>query len=366
MPMQPDPRPAHEPPDFVIEGLRGLAALMVVAAHYLPHFFGIGSFGYTGVDLFFVLSGFVFAPYLAGRPLPLLPHLLRRWFRLYPLYLVALALYAVLHLVRGEPLLYLPQHLALLHTWQNTVVASYYNAAFWSLPPEVEFYLLLPLLARWVRSLGGLLWLGAAALLLRLAVMALQPFPAVGEGLPLALSVHLPGVLVEFVAGALAWRATRLAPGVGRRLTLLLLGLALWLLAAGLFVRSLGTGQVVWLAGWRLPPGSLDLLAAAAYAAGVAGLAGAWARPPGWLVAACGWLGALSYGVYLFHNAMLQIVPPALPGTGPLGWALASLFATLLVAAVLHRALEAPARAWGRQLARRATPGQPPALRQPR
>lgn len=53
-----------------VELLRGMAALLVVVSHY-QHLagmdFGILRFAFSGVDLFFVLSGFVFAPYLFGR-----------------------------------------------------------------------------------------------------------------------------------------------------------------------------------------------------------------------------------------------------------------------------------------------------------
>ena len=79
-----------------IEGLRGLAALMVMWWHYrhwvMPER-DVDAFAYTGVDLFFVLSGFVFAPYVFGKPLALGPYMLRRVLRIFPLYVVALLLY---------------------------------------------------------------------------------------------------------------------------------------------------------------------------------------------------------------------------------------------------------------------------------
>lgn len=42
-----------------LDGLRGLAILLVVTFHYFAGYFNFFSFGWTGVDLFFVLSGFL-------------------------------------------------------------------------------------------------------------------------------------------------------------------------------------------------------------------------------------------------------------------------------------------------------------------
>ena len=53
----------------VDEGLRGLAAFMVMwwhLRHWVTDARGPDALGYTGVDLFIVLSGFVFAPYVFG------------------------------------------------------------------------------------------------------------------------------------------------------------------------------------------------------------------------------------------------------------------------------------------------------------
>ena len=105
-----------------LEAWRGLAAWMVVYAHYRP-FVSPGvsllsfsfSFRFTGVDLFFVLSGFVFAPYLFGRPLVLRAFATRRFFRIYPAYFLALGIYASLKTVSSEELPYIWQHLLFAH-----------------------------------------------------------------------------------------------------------------------------------------------------------------------------------------------------------------------------------------------------------
>lgn len=163
---------------------------MVVSAHLLPPLAGIRSFGVTGVDLFFVLSGYVFAPYMAGKPLALRSHLVRRFFRLYPLYAVAVGTYAGIRWLNGQPADHLTEHLLLAHTLESRAIALHLNPAFWSLPPEVEFYLVLPLLARWVQNLRRLVLLWFLALAVHLTISTNQPPTEVEDGVWLVLSVH--------------------------------------------------------------------------------------------------------------------------------------------------------------------------------
>src|SRR4051812_14362325 len=148
------PTARHDDP--AIEALRGFAALMVVTVHYarfLTADAGAWGVASTGVDLFFVLSGYVFAPYFFGKPLEMVPHLVRRFFRLYPLYVCALLTYVVLKLPDPSAWRHFWAHLFMLHTLGSLAIAFFYNPAFWSLPPEVEFYLLLPVLAVLMRHL---------------------------------------------------------------------------------------------------------------------------------------------------------------------------------------------------------------------
>ncbi|HTQ98801.1 MAG TPA: acyltransferase, partial [Candidatus Acidoferrum sp.] len=194
----------------VIELMRGVAALMVVYAHYWKMAgieAGLTGFSYTGVDLFFVLSGFVFAPYFFGQPLQTAPFFIRRFFRIYPLYLVGVVLYWLLKQgwIEGSWSL-LAKHLLFLHTWQNYQIAYALNPAFWSLPPEVEFYLLLPLIARFVQGMRSVSLLFIAAIMLRLGLDWLSPPEQGVVNQSLILSFHLPGLLSEFLCGAIAWK----------------------------------------------------------------------------------------------------------------------------------------------------------------
>ncbi|HVZ46406.1 MAG TPA: acyltransferase [Ramlibacter sp.] len=341
--------------DAAIEGLRGLAALVVVAVHFAPLVTPAGGpwgFAASGVDLFFVLSGFVFAPYFFGRRLAWAPHLVRRAFRLYPLYLTALAVYVLLKLPDPAATRHLAEHVFMLHTLRSPEVAFFYNGAFWSLPPEVEFYLALPLAAGLLRGRGfGMLF--AAALGLHLALVALADGAQPASPASIA-TIHLPGLLVEFCLGAAAWQLAR--EGGARRLRmlagLLVLAVMLWLYSTYIAedpARAQFTAH--WLAG------NVGVGAACGYALVVSALAGR-PNPSGWRLRLCLLGGQLSYGVYLFHNALLQMrVKYGWPIDGWVAVA-CCLLATLALAWVLHHAIEAPARDFGRNLSRRLAPAR--------
>lgn len=341
----------QRPDDPAIEALRGAAALIVVAAHYARFLTtepGVWGFASTGVDLFFVLSGYVFAPYFLGKPLPVLPHLVRRFFRLYPLYIVALLAYAALKV--GDPAAWrhFGTHLFMLHTLSSPEVAFFYNAAFWSLPPEVEFYLVLPLIG-WALGRRQFFWLVAAALALRL-LLAATADPAQGATARVVATVHLPGLLIEFCLGAWAFLVVREHSSRTAAAWRLAAGAA-WLIGVGavyaVFIAN-GRGQSA--PGWI--GGNIGLAAAAGYALVVSAVAGRAGHFRGLRLRLCLLAGELSYAVYLFHNAGAQVVERL---SGATGWVAltASLAVTLAVSYGLHRGLEAPAREFGRQLSRR-------------
>ncbi len=148
-----------------LDGLRGIAALMVMGFHFFQTYpfegSGIGKwlqqftvFGQTGVDLFFVLSGFLITRILLatrGRADYFSSFYLRRSLRIFPLYYFALALnYFVL-----MPLLQEPIPALKLQWWywcylQNipdtfTTLQAVGPGHFWSLAVEEHFYLVWPL-----------------------------------------------------------------------------------------------------------------------------------------------------------------------------------------------------------------------------
>lgn len=352
--------PARAAEDPAIEALRGFAALMVVATHYaymLSSQSNAWGFASTGVDLFFVLSGYVFAPYFFGRKLSVGPHLVRRFFRLYPLYLAALLLYVALKLPDGGAWRHFGVHLWMGHTLSSTDVAFFYNPAFWSLPAEVEYYLLLPLLV-WLVGRTGFLGLLVGSIALHMALLAgADPGEPATSARAIAM-VHTPGLLVEFLLGSAAYRAAQRYPGRVSAWWRLCIGLAA-LVVVGLAYDLLiapRVGQVPSPSLWV--SGNIGLGAAVGYAVAVSAVV-CLARSVG---AAARWwfllLGQLSYGVYLFHNASPKLLAMAgAPATGWLALVLA-LVLMLVMAWAAHHLIEHPLRRYGRGLSQRLARSQ--------
>lgn len=171
-----------------IDALRGIAALAVVAYHAigtpkrLPatglltlmenSAYSVLLFGYTGVYLFFVISGFcIHLQWAKSRAqdrefqIDFKSFWSRRLYRLYPPYFFALTLYLLLYAARGH-LDYnrsffwdLLLHLTMMHNLDQKTTFTI-NSAFWTLAIEEQLYLAYFLLLfirqhlGWVRTLG--------------------------------------------------------------------------------------------------------------------------------------------------------------------------------------------------------------------
>lgn len=348
-----------------IEALRGLAAAMVVTTHYVGLVLsdaGAWGFASTGVDLFFVLSGFVFAPYLFGKPLPIRAHLVRRFFRLYPLYITALLLYVALKESDGNAWRHFGVHLMMGHTLQSKEVAFYYNPAFWSLPPEVEFYLVLPLLAWFCRRIG-FTWLIVTALAMHLWLAFSVELASTQADAGKLATVHLPGLLIEFLLGALAYAITLRLPrpaeaGRSAAASIALFGAGVLALIAALCVygKYLAGNSVTAESVPQWVSGNMGLMAACGYMLMVAAAADCCHSTRPQLVSLFLWCGRLSYGVYLLHNASLPLVARFAPGLSGVSALLANISLTLLSAWLAHLAIEAPLRRWGRRMAGTLSP----------
>jgi peptidoglycan/LPS O-acetylase OafA/YrhL len=148
-----------------LDHLRALAITFVFFFHY--RLFAhpawedkICGFGWTGVDLFFVLSGFLIAGQLfskiaKGKHISLREFFLKRTFRIIPAYVVIVLLYLFFPVLResGQPA---PAWRYLTFTFNIWLDRSLYNTFThaWSLCVEEQFYLVLPaiiVLCTWLK-----------------------------------------------------------------------------------------------------------------------------------------------------------------------------------------------------------------------
>ena len=163
-----------------LDGLRGLAVLAVVW-HHSPAGRGFGGWpatwrGYLGVDLFFVLSGFLITTLLlrerdaTGR-IALGRFVARRTLRLFPLYYALLGGLALFFaFVRPDAAVAEPffQDLPWYATYtSNWIHAGTFLVLTWSLAAEEQFYLTWAPLVRWLGD--GARWVALAALAVGLA-----------------------------------------------------------------------------------------------------------------------------------------------------------------------------------------------------
>lgn len=132
-----------------LDGVRGFAALSVLAWHT----FGLPLNGGVGVEIFFVLSGFLIGGVVldtVGTPGWVQRFYIRRTLRIWPLYYAVVAILVITDHLVAEPI-NAPQWM--LWTFLGNAVHTYPNAhrlaalVLWSLAVEEHFYLLLPLLA---------------------------------------------------------------------------------------------------------------------------------------------------------------------------------------------------------------------------
>ena len=175
-----------------LDGIRGLAILSVIYWHYVAApgalagpsclsgiLYRIGALGWSGVDLFFVLSGFLIGGILLDarlRPRFFQTFYIRRAFRILPLYavlcvagVVALALRPSWKEVVGSSMPFVVYAAFLQNFWLAHHSWNAYMSVTWSLAVEEQFYLLFPLVIRFARTswlpllIGGLALMSAGA-----------------------------------------------------------------------------------------------------------------------------------------------------------------------------------------------------------
>lgn len=149
-----------------MEGLRGFAVFLVFLVHYVtmvkPWITGqtalltfseaVHTIGNTGVDLFFVLSGYLIYGSLITRPKPFIRFMARRVERIYPTFLVVFAIYVVLSFVfPAENKIPSPISAGLIYLAQNFFLLPGFFpidpliTVAWSLSYEMFYYMAIPL-----------------------------------------------------------------------------------------------------------------------------------------------------------------------------------------------------------------------------
>jgi peptidoglycan/LPS O-acetylase OafA/YrhL len=369
-----------------LDGLRALAVLAVLIFHadsrLLPG-------GFLGVDLFFVLSGYLITRLLlselghTGR-LDLAGFYLRRVFRLMPaLIVLLLAVTAAVAWMWHDELPTLKgsvvSSLAYVgNWWLIDAHQSYFVASgrppmlqhLWSLAIEEQFYLLWPVVLMAItarrRRFG---WVAALALGLALASTCAMALIAVRTGVPYAADssrvyfgtdTHAMGLLLGAAVGALAerldfqpkrsWRIRPWATDVVGLAGLLTFGWLSWRLDE--FSEALFRGGFFLISG-------LAVLVVASVARPTSHLGRLLSRQP------LRWLGDRSYAIYLWHWPVVVVTRPGvdLPADR---WAVDGLrlVLPLALASLSHLLVETPLRRAGlRWLEHRRDPQQRPVSR---
>lgn len=348
-----------------LDGVRAVAVVLVILFHLTP---GTMVGGYLGVDIFFVVSGFLITSLLlrerddSGR-VSLRRFWARRARRLLPalgiLLLVCCSAAAVLG---GDLLVGLGRQVLGAATFSSNWLllaagSSYFGAGLpelfrnlWSLAVEEQFYLLWPLLLVLVlmrmptRLRVVVVTVLAAASAIAMAVLwtpadATRVYYGTDtHAFGLAIGAVLAMVAARWPRRALEWpRAARTALGfAGPAALIALLALAVVMpgddpgvFRGGLVLVALLTAVVI--ATLRVPGTPL------ARALDLAGLR---------------WVGARSYGLYLWHWPVFLLVQSALPAwprNGASGWALGGIACALTVvaSALSYRLVEQPIRRLG-------------------
>ncbi|MDP3711749.1 MAG: acyltransferase [Mycobacteriales bacterium] len=350
-------RPRDDERSGWLDGIRGLAAVLVLVAHAsrlsVPESRRAAwtpleaLLGQAGVVLFFVLSGYLIGRmWVSDRPTPSLrSYAVRRALRIWPAY--ALAYLATVLLLSPDDVRSTAQwvlHLLLLHSWWPGEYVAVFPIG-WTLGVEAMFYVVAPWLPRSARALG-LLWLASAALGLVGGVLA--PAASDPSGWVGPLRYSLPPLLCLFCPGILVAMRPAWLDGLRQR-ELLSLSIAAPALVLAVF---LSRQEPVWLRDLHYQ--------ALAVAFGIA-LLHAVDRPPGapWLLRPMASLGVVSYGIYLWHNTLMNVLIHSGVRAPGGDWAAAAallMVATLPVAALSWVVVERPALS----LARRLTAGSPP------
>lgn len=306
-----------------MEGLRGLAVLLVFFVHfgvfskYLQPdswLFSTTQFlaraGNAGVDLFFLLSGYLIYGALVRRDIPYFVFLARRVQRIYPAFLVVFALYVALSAllpalskIRGAPIdvaLYAVANVLLL---PGIFPMRPIITVAWSLSYEFFFYLTIPVL---VGATGMRAWTrGARASFFGILWLAYGGLCWLGWAGHVRLILFVAGILLYEAVASNRW-ATHLR-GAGEIIVVLLLCVSFWSLygphTSGSSAFAVTPGAAILLTPYKAMTLSTAFFLLCLHSFRYRGLL---QRVFSW--APLRWLGNMSYSYYLVHGLALSAV----------------------------------------------------------
>ncbi|MEU6741831.1 acyltransferase family protein [Streptosporangium sandarakinum] len=345
--------------------LRFVAALAVLSFHYFiafasvwgerpaklfPAISTLSGLGILGVELFFMISGFVILMSVWGRGLGAFA--LSRLVRLFPAYWVSVAVTAALYGLTGatalDPKLSPAEYGVNLTMLQRAFGVYDATGVYWSLWAELRFYLLISILVIVGVTLNRCLvfmgvWLLAAGLLS-------------GSDQAWVDLVVMPKYAPYFVGGMAFFLMTRFGP---RLVLWCLAGISAGLAVSAAMERVAGRIGLVGYAAMPVPPWAV--------AATVIGFYVLMALVALGLLRRLRWrglvtLGALTYPLYLFHTAAAVLIIPALRDALP-PWltALVTVAAAMAFSYLVYRVAERPVQEFVRARTRRAAPPPVPA-----
>ncbi len=342
-----------------LDGLRGLAVTAVIIFHlhssWLPG-------GYLGVDIFFVISGYLITALLLSEwsvnsSISLRSFWTRRARRLLPAVGVLLVSVTVLAAVFARDALGrlqsdVPASMFYVMNWRLVFSHQSYVASFgrppllqhlWSLSVEEQFYLLWPLALVFLRRRTNRLRVAMVAACGAAASAALMAGLYHSGGDPSAVYfdsfTHAEGLLIgcALAAAVPPWQMATSVTPAARRLLERSGAVALALVAVGLAV--LGFRSSVTYRGGMLAVDLATAVAIAAVAHPAGRLGGLLDRQP------LRWAGLRSYSLYLWHWPIFELTRPGVDISGP-GWLLLPLRLglTVLAAELSFRYVEQPWR----------------------
>jgi len=346
MPRTPQTLPTR-PHLHELDLLRGVACLMVLAYHYLTRGQAAGwieaappaavdhlsRYGYLGVQLFFMISGFVI--FMSAQGATLRSFAASRAARLYPALWVAAPLTATVAwaLQDARFQVSLPTLLANLTLLPHWLGIDFVDGSYWSLAVEVQFYLMIALIlqARWLPHIEKLLipWLLLCALDMVRPVYPLERWLVVS---------YAP----YFSAGICAYLIRQHGLDIPR---VVLMGVS-YILALGDSLR--GAVKVRTLEHIPLDDAFVLLIITLFFVLFIGIASGRRLLPP-WRWTA--WAGTLTYPVYLLHqNLGYMLIGLTHQHHWPL-WASVGLSTALVVvsACLLHQWVERPLGPWLRR-----------------